>query len=73
MPSSTTATSGAVRSSSSDNGKPMWLFRFPLFRNTRYRADSSSAQISFVVVLPALPVMATTLAPDFRRTQRAMS
>ena len=51
----------------------MWLFRFPLFRNTRYRVDRNSAAISFVVVLPALPVMATTRAPDRRRTSRAMS
>ena len=42
----------------------MWLLRLPLFRNTRYRAASSSAVTSFVVVLPALPVIATTLAPD---------
>ena len=51
----------------------MWLFRFPLFRKTRYRVERNSAAISFVVVLPALPVMATTRAPDRRRTSRAMS
>ena len=73
MPSSTTATSGRDRSSSSESGRPMWLFRFPLFRNTRYRAERNSAATSFVVVLPALPVIATTLAPERRRTSRATS
>ena len=71
MPSSTTAISGRPRSSSSDSGRPMWLFRLPLFLNTRNRAASSSATTSFVVVLPALPVIATTLRPERRRTSRA--
>ena len=61
----------ACRSSSSDSGRPMWLFKFPLLRNTRYRAARNSAVTSFVVVLPALPVIATTFAPDRRRTSRA--
>ena len=42
----------------------MWLFRFPRLRNTRYRAARNSAVTSLVVVLPALPVMATTFVPD---------
>ena len=33
--------------------------------------DRNSAASSFVVVLPALPVIATTFAPDRRRTSRA--
>ena len=49
------------RSSSSESGRPMWLLRFPLFLNTRYRDARNSAATSLVVVLPALPVIATTL------------
>ncbi len=43
MPSSITATSGLARSCISDSGRPMWLFRFPLFFTTRKRVASSSA------------------------------
>ena len=64
---------GRARSSRSDRGRPIWLFRLPLFRNTSKRADRNSATTSLVVVLPALPVIATTLAPDRRRTSRARS
>ena len=46
----------------------MWLFRLPRLRKVVNRRPSSVAVISFVVVLPALPVMATTVdcraAPD---------
>ena len=49
------------------------MFKLPLFRNTVYFADRNSAVSSFVVVLPALPVIATTFAPDRRRTSRAPS
>ena len=51
----------------------MWLFKLPLFRNTVYRVARSSAVTSFVVVLPALPVIATTFAPERRLMSRAMS
>ena len=34
IPSSSTPMSGFARNSSSDNGSPMWLFKFPLLRNT---------------------------------------
>ena len=68
IPSSTTAISGRVVNSISDSGNPMWLFRFPRLRTTRYLAARNSAVISFVVVFPALPVMATTLVPDSIRT-----
>ena len=44
-----------------------------MLRKTLYFADRNSAVNSFVVVLPALPVIATTLAPDRRRTSRARS
>ncbi len=68
IPSSTTANSGAVCSSNSDSGRPRWLFRLPRLRNVVKRRASSVAEISLVVVLPALPVMATTVddgaAPD---------
>ena len=52
----------------SDSGSPMWLLKFPRLRITRYRAARNSAVTSFVVVFPALPVIATTLVPDSRRT-----
>jgi len=39
----------------------MWLLKFPLLRNTRYRVDRNSAATSLVVVFPALPVIATTV------------
>src|SRR5438105_1046446 len=55
----------------SDSGRPMWLFKLPRFRITRYFAPRNSAVTSFVVVLPALPVMATTFVPDACRVERA--
>ena len=73
MPSSTTATSGRVAaraataaarcgcSGSRGSGPPGTV------------AARNAAVISLVVVLPALPVIATTRAPDFRRTSRARS
>ena len=64
MPSSITAISGRCLSSISDSGSPMWLFKFPRLRTTRYRVARNSAVTSFVVVLPALPVIATTFVPD---------
>ena len=73
IPSSTTAISGRRRRSMSDSGRPMWLFKFPRLRTTRYRNSSNSAVTSFVVVLPALPVMATTTCarcPAHRSRQR---
>ena len=73
MPSSTTATSAPCCRSSSDSGRPMWLFRLPRLRMVRNRVATTAAVASFVVVLPALPVMATTRAPERRRTPRATS
>src|SRR3954471_7387648 len=73
MPSSTTATSGIDRSSRSESGRPRSLFKLPFFRNTRKRLPRNSAATSFVVVFPALPVIATTFVPDRRRTSRAIS
>ena len=46
----------------------MWLLKLPRLRITRYRDASSSAVTSFVVVFPALPVIATTFVPDSIRT-----
>ena len=63
--------SGFFRNSSSESGKPMWLFKLPLLRKTVYRAERNSAVISFVVDLPALPVTATTADPESRRTRLA--
>ena len=68
IPSSTTAISGRCLSSISDSGSPMWLLKFPRLRITRYRVARNSAVTSFVVVFPALPVIATTFVPDSRRT-----
>ena len=73
MPSSITATSAPCRSSNKESGRPRWLFKFPAFFTTRKRDPISSAMVSFVVVLPALPVIATTLACDSRRTYFARS
>ena len=73
IPSSTTANSGAVCSSNSDSGRPRWLFRLPRLRNVVNRRASSVAEISLVVVLPALPVMATTVDDARRRMTRAAS
>ena len=58
-----TATSGRSRSCISESGSPIWLFKFPLFLTTRKRPERNSAIASFVVVFPALPVIATTLVP----------
>ena len=51
----------------------MWLLKFPRLRTTRYRAARNSAVTSLVVVLPALPVIATTFVPDSRRIACARS
>ena len=50
----------------------MWLLRLPSLRKTRYLPPSNVAVSSLVVVLPTLPVMATTSAADRRRTTCAM-
>lgn len=73
MPSSTTAQAGAVCSSNNESGSPMWLFRLPRLRNVVKRCASSVAVISLVVVLPALPVIATTVDAARRRITRAAS
>ena len=48
----------------------MWLFKFPSVRLTSYASASRAAVKSFVVVLPTLPVTATTRVPEARRTKR---
>ena len=50
------------RASAGARGRPIWLFRFPLFLKTGKRPARNSATTSLVVVLPALPVIATTVA-----------
>ena len=72
MPSSITATSGRRRSSRSESGSPIWLLKFPAFRNTSNSPSRSDAIASLVVVLPTLPVMATTLVPERLRTEAAI-
>ena len=49
----------------------MWLFRLPLFFTTVKVGSSAPAVSSFVVVLPALPVIATTRVVTARRIARA--
>src|SRR4249920_1861352 len=51
----------------SESGSPMWLLKFPRLRTTRYRPSRNSLVTSLVVVLPALPVIATTFVPASRR------
>ena len=67
IPSSTTAISGRCLSSISDSGSPMWLLKLPAVPDHAIPRLEKLAVTSFVVVLPALPVIATTLAPDSRR------
>ena len=49
----------------------MWLFRFPLVTSEGPRTERIAPTISFVVVLPLLPVMATTGPANARRRARA--
>src|SRR5580765_1363318 len=63
--------SGRAVNSMSDSGRPMWLFKFPRFRITRYAVPRNSAVTSFVVVFPALPVIATTFVIEALRVARA--
>ena len=46
----------------------MWLFKFPLFFTTTNRVARSAAMASFVVVFPALPVIAMTFVATAVRT-----
>ena len=74
MPSSTTATSGLRPQLEQRERQADVVVQVAPCSETRvYRADRNSAVTSFVVVLPALPVIATTFAPDRRRTSRATS
>ena len=68
IPSSITATRAPRSSESRESGRPMWLFRFPSFRITSQRVARNVAASSFVLVFPTLPVIATTVAPERRRT-----
>ena len=74
-PASTTSasvSSGALRMVS---GTPIRLLRLALVACTRYRAPNAARIISFVLVLPLDPVIATTGVPSgsMRRRARASS
>ena len=69
IPSSTTAICGLERAAGA-RGRPIWLFRFPLFLKTGSPPPGIPATTSLVVVLPALPVIATTVAPGGERHGR---
>ncbi len=49
-------------------GRPTWLFIFPSVFRVQNPVDSAIATISFVVVLPTLPVTPTTGIPKVPRT-----
>ena len=68
MAISTTATSVSGSISSSVSGTPISLLRLALVATVRATGRSSAARMSLVEVLPALPVMPTTLTPERRRT-----
>lgn len=63
MPSSNTAARCVARRRSSVSGTPMSLFRLPAVASrlaSPFHAASTDEIISLVVVLPLLPVTATT-------------
>ena len=62
---------GAVLQLHQRHRQPDVVVVVPRLRIVRNRRDNSVAIASLVVVFPALPVMATTFAPDARRTYRA--
>ena len=70
---STTATSVPGSISSRVSGTPISLLRFAAVATVRATGRSSAARMSLVDVLPALPVIATTLTPERRRTVVARS
>ena len=63
MAISTTATSVERSISSRVSGTPISLFRFAAVATVRDTGRSSALRMSLVEVLPALPVMPTTLTP----------
>ncbi|MNO02523.1 hypothetical protein D3C81_2229510 [compost metagenome] len=60
MPISRTAISVFSLIESTVSGKPIWLLKFPWVLWTLYWPSKRAVIISFVVVLPLLPVIATT-------------
>ena len=60
MPISTTAASCSGRRRNIVSGSPIWLFWLPSVFMVRKQEERARATISFVVVLPTLPVMPTT-------------
>ena len=67
IPSSTTTLRSDSDRRSRVRGRPNWLFRFPAFLRHGAATERIAAHISFVVVLPLLPVMATTGPPNSAR------
>ncbi len=70
---STTATSVERSTSSSVSGTPISLLRLASVATVRATGLRSALRMSLVDVLPALPVMPTTLTPAPRRTVVARS
>ena len=60
VPISMMASSCSGSSRNSVSGTPVWLFRLPGVLNVRKREESTAASISFVEVLPTLPVTPMT-------------
>jgi hypothetical protein len=73
MPISTTAASKPASICRRVWGRPMRLFRFRSFFNTRKNRDSTRAVISLAVVLPQLPVREITGILKRRRQAWARS
>ena len=68
MPISTTASSLLASRAKRVIGTPMRLLRLPTVRATDNPVAASAAAVSsLVVVLPAEPVIATTVPPQARR------
>ena len=73
MPISMTAASWREARRSSVCGTPMWLLRLPSVFNVINRSARMAAIMSLVVVLPLLPLTATTGMSNRRRCACARS
>ena len=71
IPISRTAISSSSRSRNTVSGRPSSLLKFPAVFKTRYFCASTAAIISFVLVLPTLPVIPTTGMPSCSRYSSA--
>ncbi len=70
-PASTTSASASSGAARIVSGTPTRLFRFPCVACALQRVPTTRATISFVAVLPLVPVTATTGPPISRRRSRA--